>query len=950
MNVQSISNKIILLNIFLSKLKPIFLCVCEHWLTQLNIDMLQIEGYSKTSSFCRSSHIHGGTAIYVKNSILGCCKNLSHICNLSLEMHFEVSAISYNNNTCIASVYRSPSGNFKIFCTQISKLFQRIVNKFKYIFVCGDFNIDKNESINFKILSDIFKSFNFTSLINSPTRIVTRDGRTASSSIDYVITNAVEGVNCFNYDPGISDHHVQILYCNLIKESNQISLNKKIKYRNINGNTVAKFKTLWINSFNSQICQGADNINCIFGGFITLFLKCFEKAFPQKSRTIKVTNKKNNNVKFSDDLKEKLDRLRNLNILKKSSNSIYLHTHYKNLKREINKQIVGEKQAYISSIIRNSSNKSKALWKFVNSALGRDSINKCCTELIIDDTIIKNPKDIVQNFGYYFTTIVDKKLHEHFENSLSDTCTIAKTINNTSIFVTPFSKNDIIQIINHLSNKKSCGHDEIPISLIKQCSLELAEPIAEIINKSLVLGEFPDTLKIASVTPILKKGDSRYIENYRPISILSSFSKIIEKAVSIKITEFLNFKKIFTVSQHGFRQKRSTETATIEYIQLIYDKLDINQCVVTIFFDLSRAFDTIDIAFVANKIEAIGIRGTIKNWLISYLSNRKVQIKMGEHTSNIFNINYGTPQGSILGPLIFLMYINDLPDYIEEGSVFMYADDTSLVVSGLNTEDLEHKTKIALQSFDQWCYKNKLIINYEKTVCLTYYNIHRQPYNLKLSLKGLNLTNVDHTKFLGTTLDKHLSFVNHIDSVCSHLQRAFFAIVTLKNSLKQEDLLNVYYSLVYCHLNYNVQIWGQSVESNRVFILQKRIIRLMYNIQQFESCRNVFKTNNILTLTSIYLLKILTYIHINKNKYLLNSDFHKHETRLKDVFRLKKPNHTFYKKSPIYAGCDLYNKLTPFYKSIGSVKTFKIRLKTLLSQNSIYNIDEFLTLIKNDQM
>ena len=315
-----------------------------------------------------------------------------------------------------------------------------------------------------------------------------------------------------------------------------------------------------------------------------------------------------------------------------------------------------------------------------------------------------------------------------------------------SIDIPEINTAEIISVISSLSNS-AAGYDEIPASIMKQLIVYYVQPLTLLINKSIAQGKFPDELKLAKVLPIYKNEDEQMIQNYRPISVLPFFSKIFEKIISIYITDFIEENGLLYSNQFGFRKSHGTNHAIISLVEKVSKALDTGKFVIGIFLDLRKAFDTVNHDILIKKLESYGIRGNILNWLKSYLNNRTQYVHYNGYDSDKKTVTHGVPQGSILGPLLFILYINDFSR--SSGLLFsiLFADDTSVFIEGTNYDKVIDIVNKELELINIWLIANKLTVNIKKT---HYMMFHRTRIKYNIRDITINGKNVAYTKTLNS--------------------------------------------------------------------------------------------------------------------------------------------------------------------------------------------------------
>lgn len=889
-----------------------FACISEHWLTDQAKNTLAINGYNIASIYCRNTKRHGGVLILVKSNIDFAERN--DLKEMSVEVDIEIAATEIKSyNSLIISLYRSPKGDFDNFINILNKVLNVLEQEstYKSIFICGDFNVNFLEnSLYTETLINLFTSFNLHKTVTEPSRIC----KTSSSCIDNIFTN-VEKSNYYvkTLNMHISDHLSQVMvYKNL---SNKKSENKReIKnVRIINNQNIEIFKWELRNTQWPQLLTNKPATE-----MCTLFhdqlMQSFDRSFPERKICVGDGGEDRGRCAIiSENLKQMKNTLDVISIAAKVTKDSKTYDLYNNLKTEYKKAIDSEVRNNYMKRITCSDNRQKSIWEIIKKN------TKTCPKS--NEKLQLTSDELNTHFATVNTNVAVTA------NSAQDLLCTTKKLNEKTCYFQPVTHEEILQICRSMKSKSTVDHYGLSTKLLKQVIEFLVEPLVLLINTCILEGVYPREFKCAKVIPIHKKGDVNNPNNYRPISILPTVSKIFEHVISDRLTNFFVKYGIISKSQHGFCQNRSTITAIEDIMQTILEALDNNKHIQMTCFDLSKAFDSVSHRILLNKLFYYGIRGNVHDLLSSYLTNREQYVICHGQKSRKIEVKRGVPQGSVIGPLLFLVYVNDLEKNLSADKVCLYADDTTTLTSHIELGSMMHHAAKVTQEAQAWFSCNELSLNMSKTQSLKF-NTTRD-------------ANVESLKLLGMHIDNKLNWKTHISELTKKLSVAIYSIRRIKGISTYEAARMTYFANFHSLASYGIQFWGTSAEADRVFILQKRAVRILSDLKQSDSCRNAFVKNKILTIPSVYILTVAKYVHRNKNSYHKGGDTHNYPTRCQNLLRTPFHRLSTTQKYVDYWGVKIYNKL-PETMCAQKMIRFTKDLKKLLLQNAYYSLDEFL--------
>ena len=503
-----------------------------------------------------------------------------------------------------------------------------------------------------------------------------------------------------------------------------------------------------------------------------------------------------------------------------------------------------------------------------------------------------------------------------------------------------------------LKRNKACGFDDINPNMVISSYNELLSPLFHICKLSLATGCFPEKLKIAKITPLLKSGEINLTKNYRPISVLPVFSKLLEKNMYYKVYEHVTNNQLLYEKQFGFQQNCSTDYAILELSEQIYKSFHNREFTLGVFVDLSKAFDMVNHEILLDKLSYFGLSEKYIKWFKSYLHKRQQYISYNNKQSTLNYITCGVPQGSILGPLLFLLYVNDLQYVSNIIKPIMFADDTNLFLSNRDIKQLFLRVNQELTHFQTWFNANKLSLNTGKTKYSFFHSpayADRIPLRLpKLAINNTVIERENSIKFLGVLLDENLTWSNHISCIHNKISKNIGLLYKARSYLNRKCLKQLYFSFIHSYLNYANITWGSSPRTKQqpLFYRQKHASRLIFYKDKLSPSKPLMKELNSLNIFQLNIYQILLFMHKVKNNSVprvFNQTFsinnNKYNTRSTKT-KFSKP---FVKsKTSQYAisfrGPQLWNKIVPQNLHDLSFSNFKVEINKIC-----FTIDEKIT-------
>ena len=819
-------------------------------LAETNIDeehgpLYQMEGYhqplyqSKISGKKKGS----GLGIYIEENLEFCEAPQFNHCTENMESLF-IQTRNTSEVLTFGVVYRPPSGNESDFLKMFETLLSTLPNK--NVTISGDFNIDLHKRC--EQFENILYSNGFAPMISIATN--EKSGCTPSC-IDNIFVNSWDNVSVSGASKNkVSSHNP--IFCDIGIEYKPSQNDRKTpRYDTCDSNMeifMQKLENSMINNINGNIPL-TDDIELAFKSFTDDLSELVEECFlinPENSNNSKRTIFVNPwitpgiiaSVKTKQYLYEnwkksetETDKLGNYD----------LYFKYSDFRRKLKFIIRCAKHKYYGNKFEKYNGNMRKTWQLINELRGKVK-HKNKPSFKIDGQLVHDKRIISNGFNKYFTSIAENMNQEltdslHGNEQIENKMFFDKSIS-SSMFFKPCDESEISEIISDLESGKS---SDLPIKVIKQASHFLVPKLTIYFNKFIEKGVFPKNLKVGRVTPIFKKGDAQLFGNYRPVCTLPIFGKIFEKIIFNRLHNFFSSKGIIYDNQFGFRKNHSTSHAINFSVNKILEGINKNKHMLGIFIDLSKAFDTINHDKLLEKLSNYGVRGTCQCLLKSYLSGRSQYTSIFTETSELTLVKYGVPQGSVLGPLLFIIYINDIINSSRDCKFILFADETNIFVAGDTEKDAFDRANLVLSKVYLYMISNQLHINMGKCCYMhfrpktTFKSASRSRYSYSdfmptLKINNQKIPHVHSTKFLGVVIDDRLSWEDHVSHLENKLKSCLVVIKRIMKYIPNSQYMNIYNSLFLSHLTYGISAWGgiPHYKLEKLFVIQKRCIRLLF--------------------------------------------------------------------------------------------------------------------------
>ena len=779
----------------------------------------------------------GGVAMYIKNDLIFLRKD--EFCqNMNLEIIVVEIKLEKQKPFLVICWYRPPNSKLETF-SAFENVIQNIDDMQLPYYILGDMNCDVSNKCmpwHTKRLIDIMECYNCTQVINDYTRVT----RNSSTTVDLIFSNSKSKISksCV-VEVSMSDHYM--IYCVLGKPS--CNDNGSHKYKR--GRSLKKFDEEAfrkdMNDIDFDPLYQIEDPEAACSAFFSLIIPIVDKHAPLRNTRIK----QKESPWMTTDILQSIRKRDRLKLKAKKSKSLVDWEKYKKARNNVTNNIRQAKRNFISTNIESAVGDVKKVWKTLRYLAPEKKADNGASSIKINDSYVHG-QEMSNAFNEYFSKI-GKTLHKNFPANVKKRHTKTPSSYKAQFVFKDVTQDEIENIIKTLPVNKATGPDNLPAKLLRHVASVISSPVTHIINQSLRTGIIPSEWKCARVTPIFKGGDKACMENYRPISVIPILAKIMEKIVYKQLFQYVTDNNILSDCQSGFRPMYSTQSALLNVCDKWLVAIDNGNIVGVVMIDLKKAFDTVDHKTLLEKLEVYGFSEITLEWFKNYLTGRKQFTSVNGYISDKEDIVCRVPQGSLLGPLLFSIFVNDMPNNTHCCDLALYADDTCLFTSSKDPREITRKLNEDLLSLSNWLKDNKLMVNPKKCEVMfigtrqRLQRVHNSLNDCRVYIDDMEIRKVEACKYLGVVIDQNLLWHNQVDHVKKKIIKCMYLLKRLRPYITKDTALLFYKSVLQCHFDYCSPVWANASKSylTQLQTLQNRSLRIVMNVDYMHPSDNL---------------------------------------------------------------------------------------------------------------
>ena len=921
LNIQSLLANKTELSFIVNSWKPFVICLSETHVTDQILDHeIHLPGYYFIDTLSHSRHT-GGTIIYIKEELVS--KTLLTVAHLNNVWITGVEIIKNSQKLLVFCIYHSPTSSDADFLSYMEDFLEEYASKEGTLICIGDFNIDmsKNTYYSERFRKLILENGLYQN-VNNFTRVTTQ----SSTIIDLLITNNKHLKPQVHMTPKITDHSIITTNVDIMGDNDNI-----VKfYRDYKNVDELKFQVDLMDTKWNTNCTDIDTLADTLVESISILLNQYA---PLKQKTIKKQWADKQWWTIEIDLNiQKRDQLYRRATITKSDQDF---NEYRTQRNKVVNMIRQQKSIYYNSKIDLNKGNSTEMWKTIKKLIGGKAKPKKAG-IFFEEKIEIDNNIIVENFNNYFIKSIETIT---MKISGQDIVEIVGRIDQCNSSMEKFKPMSLVELKNTVNKlkKKSSSVDGITTNILQKAFEVIGERFLQLVNCSLEYGTFPKHWKKTTIIPIEKIANTNKAEEFRPINMVPVYEKLLEVVVNNQFIEYFEKNNLLSEYQAGFRKNNSCESALQSVLMNWKSALSKKNIIGVVFLDFRRAFETIDRGMLIEKLKKYGVQDVVLKWFETYLSNRTQETKYFNNTSTEKENLFGVPQGTVLGPNLFVVYINDIVRNLKECKIQLFADDTLLYVEGQNVQEVVNTINKELETLYEWLVQNGLSLNTEKTkfmIIKSKFNIIPTRSHTGILINSKRIEQVEQCKYLGVVVDEYLTFSKHAEYITNKIAKKVNLMKRMSSYLSSWAKQTIYKTIILPHYNYcsTILFLLNSTEKSILQKKQNQAMRCIIGCNRYTSVNTMLQTTGLLSVKQIFFMNTMSFIykvkhnllpeHLLKNTRFI-TDVHDYPTRAREDFYVSMVSTNYSQNDVFHNGLIQYNSLPYEIKNSSTMQTFK---------------------------